>query len=337
MFLNERAIPVTLQQIITVRSRLQSYHPKQLKLEKSEMKRWAGYHGERTVDKYLRRFAADRFTIVPDLNLVEQEGFQIDTFLYNQCFGLILEIKNILGTVYFDKYSNQMIRIWKGEKDGFSNPILQAQMHKMHLKNWLTKRKFTQIPIEWLVVFSNPATILETTPGNEQIFQSVIHANLLQEKINELEEKYTSTEINKHTSKKLNKLLLEENIPYLSDILQKYELTQADISTGVRCPNCNFVPMLRVSAKWHCPKCKTDSKKAHIPSIYDYLLLNHQTITNHQCRDFLHIPSRRISREVLSDLPLIGTKRGSTYQLTNLLHDSGNNFLLPKNKSWELS
>lgn len=338
MFLSERPIPLTLQQIIVTRSRLQSSHNKQPKLEKSELMRWAGYQGERTVDRYLERFASDKFIIFKDLNLTEQEGFQIDTYLYNQCFGLILEIKNILGTLYFDKYSKQMIRIWKGEKEGFPNPVLQAQIHRLQLQNWLAKRKIPPIPIEWLVVFSNPATILETTSGNEQIFQKVIHVNLLLEKLNELEEKYSSAKLNKHTSKKLSKLLLDENTPFLSNILQKYEISQTDIKTGVRCPICDFVPMMRISAKWHCPKCKAESKNAHIYSIYDYALItNNPTITNRQCRYFLHIPSRRISQEALSGLPLIGSKGGSIYQLTDLLHHSGDYFLLPKNKSWDLN
>jgi hypothetical protein len=334
MFLNERPIPLTLQQIIMVRSRLEKNHHKQPLLEKSERKRWAGYHGERIVDKQLERFANDQYTICTDLNLQDKDPFQIDTFLYNSYFGLILEIKNILGTLYFDKHSKQMIRTWKGDKEGFANPMLQAQMHQYHLQNWLNKHKFPPIPIEWLVVFSSPATILETTPGNEQVFQKVIHANLLQEKLIELEAKYTTIEINKPTSKKLNKLLLNENIPQLKNILQTFELPQSEIRTGVRCPICDFIPMLRVSAKWHCPNCKIYSKNAHIHAIYDYLLQNHQTITNQQCRDFLHITSRRTIYHYLSELPIIGAKRG-IYQLTGLLQDPNSYFLLPKNKLWD--
>jgi hypothetical protein len=213
MFLNERPIPLTLQQIIVSQSRLPKYHSKQPALEKSELKRWAGYHGERQVDKYLEKFANDKFTIYRDLNLIENDPFQIDSFLYNTHFCLILEIKNILGALYFDKYTNQMIRTWKGEREGFANPIQQAKMHQYHMKNWLNKHKLPLIPIEWLVVFSNPATILETTPGNEQIFQKVIHANILQDKLIELEAKYTSETLTIADIKKLNRQLLKHDTP----------------------------------------------------------------------------------------------------------------------------
>jgi hypothetical protein len=337
MFLNERPIPIHLQQIIVVRSRIPKGHSKQPILERSELKRWAGYHGERTVDRQLERFANDRYTIITDLNLQAKENapFQIDTFLYNSYFGLILEIKNILGTLYFDKYSKQMIRTWKGEREGFQNPMLQAQMHQYHFQAWLNKHKIPPIPIVWLVVFSNPATILETTPGNEQIFQKIIHANLLLEKLLELEAKYTTSITDKPDSKRLNRLLLKENIPHLTNVLQKYEIPHSHVKPGVRCPNCNFVPMIRVSGKWHCPNCKTDSKDAHFPAIYDYFLLNQQTITNRQCRDFLQTPSSRMAREVLSRFPLSGTKRGSTYQLSELIRNPNEYFLLPKNKLWD--
>jgi hypothetical protein len=331
MFLNERPIPLTLQQIIMVRSRLEKNHYKQLLLEKSERKRWAGYHGELSVDKQLARIDNDKYTIFKDLNLQEKDLFQIDTFLYTSYFGLILEIKNILGTLYFDKHSKQMIRTWKGEREGFANPMLQAQMHQYHLQNWLNKHKIPPIPIEWLVVFSNPATILETTPGNEHIFRKVIHAHRLQEKLLELEAKYKAIEIDKSASKKLRKLLLNENIPQLMNILQKFELHKSEIRTGVRCPICDFIPMLRVSSKWHCPNCKIYSKNAHIHSIYDYLLQNQQTITNQQCRDFLHVTSRRTIYNYLSDFPIDGAKRG-IYQLSRLLQDSNSYFLLPKSK-----
>jgi len=333
MFLNERPIPLTLQQIIMVRSRIEKKDHKQLLLEKSELKRWAGYHGERTVDRLLKNFANDKYTIITDLNLQAKENdpFQIDTFLYNSNFGLILEIKNILGTLYFDKYSKQMIRTWKGERDGFANPMLEAQMHQYHLQNWLNKHNIPPIPIEWLVVFSNPMTILETTPGNEHIFQKVIHANRLHEKLLELEAKYKKIEIDNSASKRLRKLLLNENIPQLMNILQKFELHQSGIRTGVRCPICDFIPMVRVSTKWHCPNCKIYSKNAHIHSIYDYLLLNQQTITNQQCRDFLHIASRRTIYNYLSELPIIGAKRG-IYQLSELLRNPNAYFLLPKSK-----
>lgn len=334
MFLNERTIPLNLQQIIAVRSRILKNHSKQPRLEKSELKSWAGFHGERTVDRLLEKFANDKYTIITDLNLQAKKNdpFQIDTFLYTSYFGLILEIKNILGTLYFDKYSKQMIRTWNGEREGFPNPMLQAQMHQYHFQAWLNNHKVPPIPIVWLVVFSNPATILETTPGNEHIFQKVIHTSLLLEKLLELEAKYTTSILDKSDSKRLNRFLLKENTPHLTNILQKYEIPQIDIKTGVRCAICNYVPMLRVPANWFCPNCNHYSKNAHIASLYDYFLINQSTITNSQCREFLHIPTRSIALGLLSDLPLIGTKGGSTYQLSELIKNPNEYFLLPKSK-----
>jgi hypothetical protein len=326
----KRPIPLRLQQNIAVQSRLSPNHQLRPVLEKDAAKRWAGYLGERDVDYYLEFLEEDKYIILKDLRLINRHGFQIDTLLLTPRMIVILEIKNISGTVFFHKQSNQMFRITKDMKEGFSNPIFQAKMHRFQLQNWMKQRKSPLMPIEYLVVFSNPSTMIETDRGNEQIFQNVLHANFLLEKISELESKYPDTALTKKTLQKLNQLLIAGHSPYLIDILTKYGILLSDIKPGVRCPECNFIPMMRISANWHCPNCKVISKSAHIHAVYDYLLLNNPAITNQQARDFLQISSRRVARAALSHLPLIGSGSTSSYELSQQLLDSAAYFLNPK-------
>lgn len=136
--------------------------------------------------------------------------------------------------------------------------------------------------------------------------------------------------LTKKALQKLIELLLAGHSPYLIDILAKYGIPLSDINPGVRCPECNFIPMLRVSANWHCPNCKITSKSAHTNAVYDYLLLNNHSITNKQARDFLQISSRRVARASLSHLPLIRSGRSGRYDLTQQLLDSSAYFLNPK-------
>jgi len=64
-----------------------------------------------------------------------------------------------------------------------------------------------------------------------------------------------------------------------------------------------------------CKRCGHISKDAHIAALKDYFLINGQSITNGQFRDFLGISSIHQSRRMLSRLDLNGSgeKKGRVY------------------------
>lgn len=78
----------------------------------------AGYRGEQSLDYYLG-FLTNYF-ILHDLRLPDRDHhFQLDTLLISPYFILILEVKNISGTLIFDDHFKQLIRVTPEKEEGF--------------------------------------------------------------------------------------------------------------------------------------------------------------------------------------------------------------------------
>ena len=74
--------------------------------------------------------------------------------------------------------------------------------------------------------------------------------------------------------------------------------------------------MERIFRGWGCPACKTISRTAHLQAIKDWFMLVSDTMTNRECRDFLHVDKNYTVSRLLEDLPLErhGENRGSYYR-----------------------
>ncbi|RSL35137.1 NERD domain-containing protein [Salibacterium salarium] len=70
--------------------------------------------------------------------------FQIDTLILTSSFFLIIEVKNIAGTLSFDPHRYQMVRKANGTAEEFSDPRLQVKRHHLQFEKWLEQQ---QIPI----------------------------------------------------------------------------------------------------------------------------------------------------------------------------------------------
>jgi hypothetical protein len=79
-------------------------------------------------------------------------------------FILILEVKNITGTLYFDQLHHQLIRTTTDQEEAFPDPILQTRRHRLQLKSWINTHQIPAIPITSLVVISNPTSKNQSHP-----------------------------------------------------------------------------------------------------------------------------------------------------------------------------
>ncbi|MBM7571342.1 nuclease-related domain-containing protein [Aquibacillus albus] len=280
-------------------------------------KRNAGYRGEESIDYYLDPLPHKDFHIFHGLRLKnEKYHFQIDTLLASSCFKLIIELKNFTGDIYFDNESKQFFQIFNGQKEGYQNPIVQAERQKLELARWLNKNNIKQTPIEYLVAIKNPSTKIEVSAGGEHILDKVMHFDHLLTNILLLQKKYRKPLLDSNALKTLDNKLLRSHTPKSIDVLDHYNIDKADIITGVQCPKCRATPMKRIIGKWQCQKCFTESKNAHETTIHDYLLLISPTITNKQCREFLHISDRSLASRLLNSMDLLktGTLKGTEYE-----------------------
>ncbi|WP_400243884.1 NERD domain-containing protein [Niallia sp. JL1B1071] len=273
----------------------------------------AGYRGERELKYYLQFLPEKDCLLIHNLRLYDGKTyFQIDYLILTQRLALIVECKNYFGEVTFDPEYDQMIRKANGKEQGYSDPISQAKRHQRQLQIYLKRHNLPPIPSDFLVVFSNPSTIIRGYPAMKD---KVIHGHSFLEKWDKLSAKFKTPAIDRKTLLKISKNLLKHNTPETVDLLKKYGIQANELITGVQCPTCGKLAMIRQKRKWYCPHCNTYDAKAHQKSVLDYFSLIKPTITNKEFRKFTHLSSSGIASKMLvkMNLPSKGKNKGRVY------------------------
>ncbi|WP_243357417.1 nuclease-related domain-containing protein [Bacillus litorisediminis] len=316
-----RTVPEQLVKEIVLSQRISPNHHLQSTLKSSINIGKAGYKGEKEVDYYLELLPHDKFRIFQGLRLPRDDYyFQMDNLLLKSQLILIIEVKNIDGTLFFDQEHNQFYRINRHtkEKQKMKDPFKQVKRHRKQLFQWMAKHGFPTVPIEYLVVNTNEDTLFESNGGQHDTFERIIHSEYLLEKVQQLEQKYRKEFLTEKDLKKMTKQLLKEDSPLTFNVKQYYNFDEADLIKGVRCPQCNAIPMTWQKRAWECMKCKHRSKNAHISSLRDYFLLVSPIITNPKCREFLKCDKTDTIRYLLKSMNLqtTGKKKGFQYILS---------------------
>lgn len=308
---------LTLEALIR---RLKQNHPKIELLQNAYATEKAGYRGETALNYYFQFLEEKDHLILHNIRLPNDYGyyFQIDTLILTPNFIVIAEMKNYAGQLFFDQDFHQLIRTIGDKVELFECPILQVNRQEAQLRAWLAKNRSPTIPIISFVVISNPSTRITTDPKHiERVKEKVIHAGYFPQRMEKQFSTFHAEMIHLKELKKFARLIMKQNTQYKPKILQKFQIDKSEILTGVHCPKCKVLGMIRINGLWHCLHCKTDNKDAHIEALQDYSLLIGHTITNMQLRDFLHISSTSVSNKLLSSLNLkfSGEKRGRIYEL----------------------
>lgn len=322
MIVKELSVPIRVLSLEATRDRLREDHPIAGDIQQELKRRLAGFNGERAVSYYLDFLPAKDYYIFHALRLPSGKYFfQMDYLLLTTRCLIILECKNFYGTISFEESFNQLIRTANDKEEGFQDPISQAKWHRQQLLKFLHSHQIS-LPVEYLVVISNPSTIIKTSPQNKLALNKVIHGHSLLERIEKIVERYQNEIIDLKGVRKLSKLLLKYHTPETYEVLEKFGLCERDILTGVRCPNCQRLPMKRVQGAWICPACDCKDKKAHISALNDYFLIMGPTITNQKLREFVHLESEDTAKRLLRsmNLPATGTNKGRVYHKPENFH-----------------
>lgn len=300
--LKERDIPLRIILNDILLRRLPKEYKMRKEIEEDLAKRKAGLRGEQNLSYHLT-FLPEGYDIIHDIRLINEHGFafQIDTLILTPFFILILEVKNMLGTLKFDYDSKQFTRTYNQKEEGFSNPIVQAERHHSQLQKWIQANKLPLLPIEHVVVVSHPSSII--TSNRNEIYKKVFHAEHLPNKTQMIKKRYNST-LDKKEYRKLIRMILKNHTPLKIDIFKTYGIDPKEIQTGVQCSRCHFIPMGYQYGNWHCLRCQTASKTAYQKAVEDFLYLYDSGITNQQAREFLHLSSRHLTRRLLLEMNL---------------------------------
>ncbi|MGC4376754.1 nuclease-related domain-containing protein [Fictibacillus sp. Mic-4] len=317
MIVKHRKVPLKIRKLEALLRRLPPNHSKRIEVEQELARRLSGYKGEQSLDYFLSFLPEQEYLILHDIRLTEKTHyFQIDTLILSSSFFLILEAKNLSGTLIFDHMFHQLIRIINGKEEVFPDPVQQVKHQQFQFAKWLKNNQFPLIPLEAFVVMTNPNALIKTSPGNTPS-PSVIRTPSLLEKVNIFKEMYQEEKLSKKEIRRLCKLLIKHHTPGNLDVLQQFQINESDLLTGVHCPNCSVLPMERKWGKWNCANCSFSSKDAHLHALNDYYLLFQAMITNQRLRNFLQLSSSTVAKKLLLSLntPYSGEKRGRSYHL----------------------
>jgi Nuclease-related domain len=286
--------------LISAQSRISAEHPIRSVLSAKQASKEAGIGGEERVADVFRKhpFSSENH-IFHDLSPFSDEKFQIDTYFMNPYSSFVFEVKNIGGVLEFRDNPPQLVRTKdNGQKDGFESPVVQLERNRELLSEWL-KRRNIYLPIYGAVVLAYPKQIVAVPPAKTKL----LFPNLIPSYLKSIPQQ--GKKLDTATFNWLSAELLNSHQPFIpKPICEAYNIPFSDIKTGVKCEVCGRIGMIKISRTWHCPNCKENNNKAHIKTLQEYFLLIKRSITNRECRDFLHINDIQTAKRILQSMNL---------------------------------
>lgn len=312
MIVKVRSLPYSLLGMQALQRRLSINHPQTDSIKERIRTATAGVNGEKVLDavfvKY--RFGFEHF-IFHDLGLTSTGKFQMDTLFLSSQGAFILEVKNIAGRISFPEQWNQLVRVLdNGQIDAFECPSVQLERNCYLLEDWFQSRGLS-IPVSGAVVFTKPRQRIENSrPDLTLLFPNEI-PNVLRKR--EEHPAVIDTKMLTYIADELLKGHSDYN-PY--PMCESFRIHPDDIRSGVICEKCGVIGMTKIYRGWGCRTCQHVSKTAHRQAIMDWFMLKSDTLTNHDCREFLHIPNNYTAARLLAELPLEpgGVNRGRYYR-----------------------
>ncbi|MBS4178487.1 nuclease-related domain-containing protein [Lederbergia citrea] len=318
LIIKQRKIPIKIKKLEALLRRLPMSHSKWKEVVAEAARSWAGYRGEESLDYYLSFLPDKEYFIFHDLRIpYKTHHFQMDFLIQTNYFLLILEVKNISGTITFDPDLNQMIRTLNGIEEAFPDPVQQVKHQQFQLSSLLQQKKYKNVPIESLVVMANPYSLLKMPAKRPDYLQKVIRSTRLLEKIQFFHKKHKDEKLTRSELRKISKLLLINDTPHNPNMLQRFELSKSDILPGVFCEKCSTMTMSRSKGSWVCNRCSYSYKNAHLNALEDYSFLINSTISNSETRKFLQLSSSSVAQKLLktSNFTPTGTTKDRRYHL----------------------
>jgi len=320
MIIKQRETTLIIEKLQALLRRLPTNHTMFAEVESELSRRLAGMTGENSLDYPLSFLHAEEYHLFHGLRLFHDPYFfQIDTLIVTRKFLLVSEVKTFSGSLYFDQNAQQLVRTRKdGTIDIFSDPIIQVKRQKSLLEAWLVRNHLQRIPVIPYVVLSNPLTSISSNLEPSVLSQIVIHRDALPDRISHLSKTFND-ECSPTTLVKLTETLQLKHTPLDPVILSRFKLTTSDLKKGVLCPSCSYSPVTRIYGSWHCPKCSTKSKDAHVAALRDYALLVETHITNREARAYLKLESESLTKRILNKIGgrTEGATKGRIYDLSH--------------------
>lgn len=305
----EQSDSLTLMGLIAAQSRINHSIVSTLASKQSIIE--AGIGGEQQVAEVLNKYRFSfKNNIYHDLSLSSDSYFQIDHLLKTPYFGVILETKNLAGSLEFGENPPQLIQKREdGQIKYYESPVVQLERNIELMTAWLSQRNI-DFPLYGAIVLAYPKQHVEIPPANTK----VLFPNLIPPFIKSLPQQ--GTRLDASTFSWLSAELLKCHQIYIpKPICESYQIPFGAVQSGVRCVTCGKIGMIKVPRTWHCPFCKINNHLAHQKTLVEWFLVVKRTMTNRECREFLHINDKFTANRILQSMNFKsqGTYRNRTY------------------------
>lgn len=238
---------------------------------------------------------------------------QIDILVVTASGIIILEIKNIRGTVHFKEDPRQLIRTSDtGQVQAFTHPEIQLEQYIQAMQHFLSEHNLV-IPIYGAIVF--PFNNVEIHREGRGL--PILMGRELPMFVHKVIAKNRGMATNDITNIILSQLQHRKPFP----LCRYYQLEVSALQKGVYCENCHHFGMEKMKRTWLCRRCQHQCMDAHVQALRDYYMLVGDTITNRECRAFLKIDSEDVTKRLLqkSLQTWRNTGKYTKYNLSSLL------------------
>jgi hypothetical protein len=310
--MKERSDSLTLMGLIAAQSRLSDKHPMISVIASKQSILEAGIGGEQQVADVLGRYRFPfRNNIFHDLSLSSDTYFQIDHLLKTPHYGVVLETKNLAGSLEFRDNPPQLIQKREdGQIKYYESPVVQLERNIELFSAWLSKRNI-DLPLYGAIVLAYPKQHVDIPPADTKI----LFPNLVPPFIKSLPREGKGLDTS--TFNWLSSELLRCHQTYIpKPVCESYQIPVSAIKPGVRCVSCGNIGMNKIPRSWHCPVCKVTYHLAHEQTLNEWFLVVKRTITNRECREFLGVDIYTANR-ILNSMNLVckGTFKDRVYKM----------------------
>ncbi|TQR21214.1 nuclease-related domain-containing protein [Psychrobacillus vulpis] len=286
--------------------RLPRLHPKYASIKEEQYRIAAGDAGEEAVMKKLESLTLPcKHYVFHNISLYGDSLFQMDLLIITPYFAMILEVKNIKGTIELLTNPSQLKRTLEtGEVHTFDSPEPQLE-ESMYQLTRIFKEHNIDLPIRGAIVFAFAKNYIKTITNQTTILLRNEVPSYVR-KINRENPILSDADL-----EKLKEYLLKKDVPFKPFPLSSYfSIPASEIKSGVECSNCSFIGMLKLPRTWYCPKCRKFEHKAHEQTIREYFLLYKGFITNKDCRQFFQLNNLHEATRILNGSNLMKTGNG---------------------------
>lgn len=296
-------------------SRLPANHEQLSMLQSQHASRVAGFFGEKQVDRVFQSYTFEmKNRIFNGLSLKSSTNFQIDSLFLTPSYAVIFETKNIAGSITVKTNPPQLVQtLDDGTSRSYVSPVTQVQNNMELLRDWFHDQTVS-IPIYGVIVLAFPKKEVHLIDIDTTfLYPAAIPTYLRQIPM-------TPPSLDDQAFHKITQKLLDDDSSFIPNpISTTYNIQKEDFLTGVVCPSCRLMGMVKYKGGWLCNKCSSKNKDAHRQAIRDWFLLFGGQMTNKDCREFLQISDRHTAIRVLKSMNLetLGEKRNTEYAIKN--------------------